>query len=69
MRLLNGTNRNQLQNVLSDIDANGQIAEIMRSCMRYGEVDHSPELRDAKKISFYLGAEIERVLKQQGETE
>lgn len=51
----------ELQDVISYKDMNGQIAEIFRACMRYGEVAHSPKMRDAKKIKFYIDAEIERL--------
>jgi len=47
---------------------NAQIGEIFRACYRYGQVSHSPELRDAKKIKFYIDAEIERLTKLEGET-
>ena len=51
----------ELQDLISAKDMNGQIAEIFRACYRYGEVEHSPKLRDAKKIKFYIEAEIERL--------
>lgn len=51
----------ELQHLISHKDMNGQIAEIFRACYRYGEVDHSDKLRDAKKIKFYAQAEIERL--------
>ena len=53
----------QLQQVISDSNQNGQIAEIFRACYRYGLVEHSEMLRDAKKIKFYAQAEIERLEK------
>jgi hypothetical protein len=40
---------------------NAQIGEIFRACYRYGEVAHSPEIRDIKKILFYAKAELERL--------
>lgn len=40
---------------------NAQIGEIFRACYRYGRVEHSEKLRDAKKIKFYAEAEIERI--------
>jgi hypothetical protein len=40
---------------------NAQIGEIVRACYRYGEVEHSPRLRDAKKIKYYIDAEIARL--------
>ena len=51
----------QLQHLISHKNMNAQIGEIFRSCYRYGEVAHSEKLRDAKKIKFYIEAEIERL--------
>ena len=42
-------------------DMNAQIGEIFRAAYRYGESSHSDELRDAKKIKFYVDAEIKRL--------
>ena len=53
----------ELQHLISYKDMNAQIGEIFRSCYRYGEVEHSEKLRDAKKIKFYAEAEIERLEK------
>lgn len=53
----------ELQDLISYRDMNGQMAEIFRACYRYGLVAHSPKLRDAKKIQFYINAEIERLEK------
>ena len=53
----------QLQHLISHRDMNAQIGEIFRSCYRYGECPHSDKLRDAKKIKFYIDAEIERLLR------
>lgn len=52
----------QLQHLISHRDMNAQIGEIFRSCYRYGECPHSDKLRDAKKIKFYIDAEIARLL-------
>lgn len=57
----------EIQDVISYLNANSQIGEIMRSCMRYGKVEHSCKLRDARKIKFYIEAEIERLLKYEPE--
>jgi hypothetical protein len=46
---------------------NSQIGEIFRACYRYGLVEHSDKLRDAKKIKFYAEAEIKRLEKLQGD--
>ena len=51
----------ELQDLISHKDMNAQIGEIFRSCYRYGEVEHSEKLRDAKKIKFYAEAEIKRL--------
>ena len=51
----------ELQQLISHRDMNAQIGEIFRACYRYGIVSHSPKLRDAKKIRFYIEAEIERL--------
>ena len=53
----------QLQDIISAKNMNSQIGEIFRSCMRYGQVEHSKKLRDAKKIKFYIEAEIKRLEK------
>ena len=51
----------ELQDLISYKDMNAQIGEIFRACMRYGESSHSDELRDARKIKFYIDAEIKRL--------
>jgi len=53
----------QLQDLISYRDMNGQMAEIFRACYRYGEVAHSPKLRDIKKIIYYAEAELARLQK------
>ena len=54
---------NELQDLISHRDMNAQIGEIFRSCYRYGIASHSDKLRDAKKIKFYIDAEIKRLEK------
>ena len=56
-------NPRELQDLISFKNMNGQMAEIFRAVYRYGEVEHSPRLRDAKKIKFYIDAEIARLEK------
>ena len=56
-------NATQLQHLISAKNMNAQIGEIFRACYRYGQVEHSPCLRDAKKIKFYIEAEIARLEK------
>jgi len=53
----------ELQDLISHKNMNAQIGEIFRACYRYGEVEHSDMLRDAKKIRFYADAEIKRLEK------
>ena len=53
----------ELQDLISHRDMNAQIGEIFRSCYRYGQASHSDQLRDAKKIRFYIEAEIKRLQK------
>lgn len=56
----------ELQDLISHRDMNSQVGEIFRACYRYGLVEHSDKLRDAKKIKFYADAEIKRLEKLQG---
>ena len=51
----------ELQHLISFKNMNAQIGEIFGACFRYGQVEHSDRLRDAKKIKFYVEAEIERL--------
>lgn len=51
----------QLQDLISYKNMNGQIAECFRSLYRYGQSSHSDQLRDLKKVQFYLTAEAERL--------
>lgn len=53
----------ELQDLISHRDMNAQVGEIFRSCYRYGQASHSDKLRDAKKIKFYIEAEIKRLEK------
>src|SRR5699024_1906247 len=53
----------ELQHLISHKNMNAQIGEIFRACYRYGQASHSDQLRDAKKIQFYINAEIERLEK------
>lgn len=56
-------NATELQHLISDKDMNAQMGEIFRAAYRYGEASHSDMMRDAKKIRFYIDAEIERLEK------
>lgn len=51
----------QLQHLISAKNMNAQIGEIFRACYRYGQVQHSPQIRDIKKIIYYAQAELERL--------
>lgn len=51
----------ELQDLISHKNMNSQIGEIFRAAYRYGASSHSDELRDAKKIKFYIDAEIKRL--------
>jgi hypothetical protein len=53
----------ELQELISCKDMNGQMAEIFRATYRYGQVAHSEKMRDAKKIKYYIEAEIARLEK------
>lgn len=55
------TGAKELQDLISYKNMNAQIGEIFRACYRMGEASHSDELRDAKKIRFYIDAEIKRL--------
>lgn len=52
----------ELQDLISHRNMNAQIGEIFRECYRYGLASHSDALRGAKKIQFYISAEIDRLL-------
>jgi hypothetical protein len=51
----------ELQALISHRNMNAQIGEIFRACYRYGQTSHSDELRDARKIKFYIDAEVARL--------
>jgi hypothetical protein len=53
----------ELQDLISAKGMNAQIGEVFRACYRYGQVAHSPEIRDIKKILFYANAELKRLQK------
>lgn len=52
-----------LQDLISFLNLNAQLGEVFRACFRMGHVEHSEEARDAKKIKFYLDAELARIEK------
>ena len=51
----------ELQDLISHKNMNAQIGEIFRAAYRYGQSSHSDMLRDARKIKFYIDAEIKRL--------
>jgi hypothetical protein len=53
----------ELQDLISAKDMNAQMGEIFRAVYRFGEVAHSPKLRDIKKIIFYANEELKRLEK------
>ena len=59
----------QLQDLISQRNMNAQIGEIFRACYRYGLVEHSDMLRDARKILFYANAEVDRLEKLHAESQ
>ncbi len=50
-----------LQDLLSYRNMNHAMGEIFCATYRYGRASHSDQLRDAKKIKFYIEAEIKRL--------
>jgi len=53
----------QLQDLISHRNMNSQIGEIFRESYRYGLAAHCDQMRGAKKIQFYIKAEIARLEK------
>jgi len=51
----------ELQDLISYKRMNAQMGEIFRATYRYGEVAHSDQKRDIKKILFYAKAELSRL--------
>ncbi len=51
----------ELQDLISYKNMNSQMGEIFRATYRYGSASHSDMMRDAKKIRFYIEAEIKRL--------
>ena len=51
----------ELQHLISYKNMNAQIGEIFRSSYRFGESSHIDQLRDAKKIQFYLDSAISSI--------
>ena len=51
----------ELQELIAYKDMNAQVGEIFRECYRYGQAAHCDKLRGAKKMKFYIDAEIKRL--------
>jgi hypothetical protein len=51
----------ELQDLISYRNMNSQLGEVFRAAYRYGLASHSDQLRDAKKMRFYIEAEIARL--------
>lgn len=52
----------ELQHLISYKNMNAQMGEIFRETYRYGQAEHSDQLRGVRKILFYAQAEEERLL-------
>lgn len=57
----------ELQDLISHKNMNAQDGEIFRTIYRKGQASHSDALRDAKKIKFYIEAEIKRLSKERNQ--
>jgi hypothetical protein len=53
----------ELQDLISFKHMDAQVGEAFRALYRFGESTHSDKLRDAKKVIFYMNAEIEMLEK------
>ena len=53
----------ELQDIISHKNMNAQVGEVFRTAYRYGGAAHSDMLRDARKMKFYIDAEIKRLEK------
>ena len=53
----------ELQDLISHKNMNAQVGEVFRTSYRYGGAAHSDMLRDARKMKFYIDAEIKRLEK------
>jgi hypothetical protein len=52
-----------LNDLIQYRNMNHAIGELFCAAFRYGQASHSDRLRDAKKIKFYIEAEIKRLEK------
>ena len=52
----------ELQHLIAHKNMNAQMGEIFRATYRYGQVAHSDQLRDIRKIKYYAAAEEKRLL-------
>lgn len=58
----------ELQDLISQLNCNAQLGEILRAVVRYGKCSHSPKLRDIEKIEYYAKAEKARLLKYENDS-
>ena len=56
----------ELQDLISYRNMNAQVGEAFRALYRMGQADHSDNIRDCKKVIFYMQAEIARIEKYGG---
>lgn len=56
----------ELQDLISYKNMDAQVGEAFRSLYRFGESSHSDKMRDARKVIFYMEAEI-RMLEMYGD--
>lgn len=50
-----------LGDLINHRNMNHGLGEIFCAAYRYGQASHSDQLRDAKKIKYYIEAEIKRL--------
>lgn len=53
----------ELQHLISFKNMDAQVGEAFRALYRFGESSHSDKLRDARKVIFYMQAEIDMLEK------
>ena len=53
----------ELQDLISYKNMDAQVGEAFRALYRFGESSHSDKMRDAKKVIFYMQAEIDMLAK------
>lgn len=56
----------ELQDLISYKNMNAQIGAVFSECYRYGQAEHCDKLRGAKKMKFYIDAELLRLQMYEG---